>query len=116
MTKRVLLVDDEEEILALLQEFTERLGYEVFLARNGEEASGVLGVEQVDVVVMDVVMPEMDGFALAMWVKEAYPGVRIVGASGKVRPWTEDGAPFDAFLSKPFDFNRFKEVIADEDV
>jgi len=112
--KRVLLVDDEEEVLNLWKEFTEKLGYEAFLARNGIEAAEVLGAEQIDVVVTDVVMPGLDGLALATWIKEAYPDVRVIGTSGRVRPWIGHVAPFDVFLPKPVGFARFKEVLADE--
>ena len=112
--KRVLLVDDEEEILALWKEFVELLGYEALLARNGIEAAEILGVEEVDVVVTDVVMPGLDGLGLATWIKEAYPGVRVIGTSGRVRPWIGHVAPFDVFLPKPVSLERFREVLTEE--
>ena len=114
MKRKVLLVDDEEMILALLRTITETLGHDAFLAHNGVEALEILRTEQVDLVVTDVAMPEMDGLALAALVKETYPGVRVVGISGKVMPPDGQESPFDAFLGKPFKFHQLEEMLTGE--
>ena len=110
--KRILLVDDEESVLAVLQRYAEMLGYQVFLAHDGVEALDILDVEDVDVVVTDVVMPRMDGVTLAKRVKELYPSAFVVGASGQMDPSKEEALPFDIFLGKPFDFRQIREVLA----
>lgn len=113
MRMRVLLVDDEEEILSLLEMSLEELGYESRLARNGAEALEILRTEQVDAVVTDVMMPEMDGLMLATQVKEEYPDVRVIGMSGTMELRVEN-TPFDAFLRKPFSFDALRKAIAGE--
>ncbi len=111
LRKRVLLVDDEETILAVLQRYAEKLGCETLLAHNGAEALDILGVEPVDMVVTDVAMPRIDGLTLAKRVKELHPGVLVVGISGKVDPSNEEELPFDVFLGKPFDFRQLSEAL-----
>jgi len=108
---KVLLVDDEKEILRLLSLFVNQIGHETLQACDGEQAWGMLGIEQVDVMVADVRMPVMDGWTLATRVREAYPGVRIVGIAGMsyVRE-----SPFDVFLGKPFDLHDLRKAISGE--
>ena len=112
--KRVLLVDDEESILAVLQRYTEMLGYEALLAHDGVEALDILGVEEVDTVVTDVAMPQMDGLALAARVKELHPDTLVVGISGKMDPSREEELPFDIFVGKPFGFRQIRDALAGE--
>jgi len=111
MKSRVLLVDDEETILSVLQKYVEKMGYEALLAHNGVEALEILGVEQVDSVVTDITMPRMGGLDLAMWVKELYPAIWVVGISGQMQASAAEELPFDAFLSKPFDFHQFEKAL-----
>lgn len=61
MTKKVLLVDDEEDILDLLRYNLEREGIRVFTAKDGREALKLAGSERPDLVVLDIMMPGMDG-------------------------------------------------------
>ena len=103
MKRRVLLVDDEAEVLDLLRQLMDRIGYESLLAGDAEQALEILRTEKVDVMVTDIVMPGMDGWTLAMRVREAYPDVRIAGISGKVLPRPGE-SPFDVFVDKPFSF------------
>src|SRR3990172_9914310 len=76
MTRRILIVDDEQDILALLRYNLQREGYEVQAARNGrqalEEARGLP-----DIILLDVMMPEMDGFEVARRLKQDSTTSRI---------------------------------------
>ena len=58
---KVLIVDDEPEVRQVLQEFLSGRGYDVLVAESGSEALSVLGVDQPDLVLLDVTMPGMDG-------------------------------------------------------
>lgn len=60
-THKILLVDDEEDILEFISYNLEREGFEVFLARNGVEAIKQADKHKPDLIVLDVMMPEMDG-------------------------------------------------------
>ena len=67
---RVLIVDDNEDNLFLFQEYLEDNGFEVVLARSGMEALNSLGEALVDAIVLDIQMPEMDGFEVCRRLKE----------------------------------------------
>jgi two-component system phosphate regulon response regulator OmpR len=57
----ILVVDDDEQIRATLGEFLKKTGYDVALASNGKEALQHLAAHKVDLIVLDVIMPEQDG-------------------------------------------------------
>jgi DNA-binding response OmpR family regulator len=61
MPKTVMIVDDEERLSALLKTYMEQEGYRAVLARNGREALFLARQERPDLIVLDVMMPEMDG-------------------------------------------------------
>jgi CheY-like chemotaxis protein len=60
--KRILIVEDEEIMIDLLQRKLKAHGYEVLLARDGEEGLKLAKQEKPDLIIMDLVMPKMDGF------------------------------------------------------
>lgn len=74
---RVLVVDDDEDSRRLLAHLLERKGYAVVLADGGASAISTLAKEEVDVVVLDVMMPIMDGFAVCRELKKS-PGTASV--------------------------------------
>lgn len=80
--ENILVVDDEPSLLNLTREVLERQGYRVVCAENARQALEVLENEPVDLLLSDVIMPEMDGYQLAAVVQERYPGVKIQLASG----------------------------------
>ena len=106
MSKKILVADDEPNIVTALEFLLQRNGYEVRVARNGEEAlqrwrerSGV------DLVVSDLVMPEMGGRELATRLRAEAPRLKVLFTSG----YTDDagirqGALENGmgFLGKPF--------------
>ncbi len=61
MKKKVLVVEDDDGLRGLYKEELEEEGYEVLTAKNGKEALQALGKEKPDLVVLDIVMPVMDG-------------------------------------------------------
>lgn len=67
---RVLVVDDDEDSRRLLTHLLERRGYRVFLADGGQAAIDVLSDADVDVILLDVMMPNMDGFAVCRELKK----------------------------------------------
>jgi DNA-binding response OmpR family regulator len=74
---RVLVVDDDEDSRRLLAHLLERKGYSVVLADGGPAAISTLEKTEVDVVVLDVMMPIMDGFAVCRELKKS-PGTASV--------------------------------------
>ncbi len=105
----VLVVDDEDALCTLLQISLQRQGYRVLLAHNGREALTVVDDKKVDLVLLDVMMPEMDGFTTCSELRKR-TDVPVVLLTALNRP--DDivhgfslGA--DDYITKPF---TFKEV------
>lgn len=97
----VLLVDDEAIVVRLLTRALEMAGYVVYAASNGREAVECLEHHPVDIVVSDVIMPVMDGVALASEVAHRWPNVPVLLVTGYVEDARElpTGVPV---LAKPF--------------
>jgi len=78
----ILVVDDETALRELAEEILNNHDYRVLCAKSGVEALKVLETESVDLLLSDVIMPDMDGYQLAEKVTERYPDVKIQMASG----------------------------------
>jgi two-component system alkaline phosphatase synthesis response regulator PhoP len=76
-TPRILLVDDEEDILEFVSYNLQREGFKVFSARNGIEAIQMTGKIKPDLIILDVMMPEMDGIAACEEIRKL-PGCKNV--------------------------------------
>ncbi len=70
MAKRILILDDEPEILTLMQSRLEASGYEVISAHDGEEGLKIIKNSMPDLIITDVAMPQMDGFTFIQEVKK----------------------------------------------
>ena len=80
--KTILVVDDELALLDLTNEILSSHGFNVFCAVSAKEALNILQHETIDIMISDVIMPEMDGYQLAAIVKEKYPEIKVQLASG----------------------------------
>jgi PAS domain S-box-containing protein len=103
----VLLVDDEEAVLEVTAELIRRLGFTVLCARSGKQALEIFARERdrIDVVIVDMIMPEMSGGEVFDQLKRASPRVKVLLASGysiqgQAREIMDRGC--DGFLQKPF--------------
>ncbi len=102
----ILLVDDEEAITGSLEPLFERAGYRVVTAANGQQALQRLESEKVDALILDVLMPLLDGRAVLRQLRQAgnwTPVILLtqVGESTERALALEEGA--DDYLNKPFD-------------
>jgi two-component system alkaline phosphatase synthesis response regulator PhoP len=106
MSIRVLAVDDEPDVLRLIEIKLKKVGFEVLTARDGEEGLNKAVAERPDVVLMDVMMPKMDGFTAAGKIKEQMqspPLILMLTAKGQesdVVRGLSGGA--DDYIVKPF--------------
>lgn len=98
----ILLVDDEELLLTMGQMILSAYGYRVLTASSGEKAFEIFRNSNgnIDLVVTDLVMPQMSGRELSERLRQTAPGVRILCTSGYVRSSQADDE--DAYLQKPF--------------
>jgi len=78
MTQRtVLIVDDDEEILSLMQDFLEADGFHVRTAKNGRETRSVLANTEVNLIVLDIMLPEESGFEVCRQIRQNFDGLLI---------------------------------------
>jgi DNA-binding NtrC family response regulator len=82
MGAKVLLVDDEKDFVEVLAERLENRGFEVRQAFNGEEAINLLNRQDVDVVILDVLMPGKDGVQTLSEIKQLKPLTEVIMLTG----------------------------------
>ncbi|MBD2018299.1 response regulator transcription factor [Microcoleus sp. FACHB-53] len=106
--KRLLLIDDDPNLILLVKDYLEFRGYEVITAENGREALEVLDQDVPDLIICDVMMPEMDGYALVEHVREDprtnWIPVLFLSAKGQSQDKVKGlnkGA--DVYMVKPFE-------------
>ena len=115
--KKILVIDDEERNLRLMEAMLIPLGYEVSLARDGEAALGMVKNISPDLILLDIMMPKMDGFEVARRLKsddetKIIPIVMVTAlqeVEDRVKA-LETGA--DDFLSKPVDKTELRARVA----
>ena len=101
----ILVVDDEDKLLELCTEILSQQGYRVLPANNCTEALQLLDNNKIDLMFSDVVMPDMDGYELALMVAQKYPDIKIQMTSGftddKQSTMTDDTL-HQNLLAKPY--------------
>jgi len=84
MNAHLLIVDDEAEIREMLSRHFRYLGYDVSTAEHGVDALSVLDDRKVDIVISDIIMPEMDGIELLRAIRQQYPMIPVIMMTGYV--------------------------------
>ena len=112
MAARVLLVEDNPANLALMKYLLEASGYTILTATNGREGVVVAQQESPDVILMDLQMPNMNGYEAARQVKEvpALRGVPIIAVTAAAMVGDRDkilARGFDGYIAKPITPERF---------
>lgn len=98
--KIVLCIDDNEDLLECEKEFLESFGYTVLTALSGCKALEVASVHSIDVVVVDYLMPEMDGHEVAIKMRRLRPRAPIIMLSGAVDIPEKALKSVDALIAK----------------
>ncbi|TWC76354.1 phospho-acceptor domain-containing protein [Rhizobium sp. SJZ105] len=111
----VLIVEDEPLILMSTVDMVEELGHTVHEANSAEDALSVLETNRIDMLLTDVGLPGMSGIELARHVRERWPNVRIVFASGDDNAKTASGISDAQQLSKPFSIDGLRQVLGKAD-
>jgi two-component system, cell cycle response regulator CpdR len=101
---RILLAEDEEAMRAYLARALENAGYEVVAVDRGTEALPLLETQHFDLLLSDIVMPEMDGIELAQRCSEVSPSTKVMFITGfaAVTLKANRETPQAKVLSKPF--------------
>jgi DNA-binding NtrC family response regulator len=108
MNASVLVVDDDPAIAQILAEALDEEGYDVRRASNGQQALDEIELEPVDIVISDVVMPQVNGLALTQQLRDADIRTPVVLMSGMLRAIELPGV---SFVSKPFDVDVVLDVV-----
>ena len=106
--RKILVVDDDPSVRTLVRDVLEVEGYSVELAEDGFSALRRIEAERPDCVVLDVMMPGMDGHAVLSRIRSAeggsgLPVVMLTAAADDAQAWQAWSGGVDYFLAKPFD-------------
>lgn len=106
MGKKILVVDDEKTIIDLVRIRLEKNGYKVVTAANGEEALSTAQQEAPDLVILDVMMPEMNGYEVLKRIREDLkmdmPVMLLTAKSTDNDVWEGWQSGVDYYVTKPF--------------
>ncbi|MBK7143275.1 MAG: response regulator [bacterium] len=115
-TAKVLVVDDEPEITDIVETFLAEAGYTVTVENHSRQAIAKAKEFKPDVVILDIMMPDIDGYAICQEIKQdpALASVPIIFLTGKDRN-DDMGRSFkaggDMFIKKPFSCERLLEIV-----
>lgn len=106
--RKILIIDDDEQILPMLAHAMELAGYAAVTALDGREGQRLLEKQHFDLVITDLIMPEREGMETITYIKKNFPAIKIIAISGGGRigpetylpPALELGA--DRAFAKPF--------------
>jgi two-component system response regulator VicR len=108
--KKVLVVDDEPDTLELVKLVLESGGFTTILAKNGKEALRIIEDSKPDAVLLDIMMPDMDGWEVFRKIKERYEGIPIAILTAKAQNIDRllglHVLKVDDYITKPFGKNE----------
>jgi DNA-binding NtrC family response regulator len=108
--KRILIVDDDPEVVEVLRRFLENAAYLVEVATNGEDAVAALTMERPDLVLLDLTMPGMNGVEVLKHVDRSIP-VMIVSGNTDSMPAEALKLGAFAYIPKPVDFTYVEQLV-----
>ncbi len=113
---RILAVDDDGTILRVIEALLIPHGYEVVLARNGQEAIEVMTSTKPDLVLMDIMMPKMDGYTALGAIKndvatKEVPVVMVTAVGQELNKKLAEKLGAAGYITKPFQSPELLEVI-----
>ena len=113
----ILVVDDDDQLRTMLQHMLERLGHEVTLASNGNEALALYRQKQAEVIFLDLIMPGKEGIETITDLRREFPCAKIIAMSGGGRMGPQNYLDLASKLgalrtmSKPFTFAQVQQVV-----
>ena len=102
--KTILIVEDEKDIAEMLSVFLENEGYRTVTAGDGLEGLGLFARERVDLVILDVLLPKLDGFSLCKKIREKsdVPVIMLTALSDEDSQLKGYDLMIDEYVTKPF--------------
>jgi len=114
--KKILVVDDEPDLVETIRFPLEMEGYQVLVAQNGEEGLNQAKRESPDLIILDLMLPKLDGYKVCRLLKfdEKYKHIPILMLTAKAQEkdkllGKETGA--DDYMTKPFDIDKLIEKV-----
>ena len=83
--KHILVIDDEPSLLILFKQFLENEGYSVATAADGREGMHLLREHKPDLIITDIMMPEMDGLEVVQEIRSKYRDIPVIAISGGMK-------------------------------
>jgi putative two-component system response regulator len=116
-TTRILAVDDDDKILRVIEALLIPHGYEVITARNGQEAITSMSIAKPNLVLMDIFMPEMDGYSALGKIKEndatkEVPVVMVTAVGQELNKQLAESLGAAGYITKPFKSAELLEAIS----
>ena len=102
----ILVVDDEKNTRKLLEAVLKRNGYSVFTAENGVTALELMDIQHIDLIILDIMMPGMDGYEFSRELRDSGSTIPILMATAKQLPIDKElgfSAGTDDYMTKPLD-------------
>lgn len=114
-TKRILLVDDDYEIIESLRYALEKEGYEILIARDGNQGLAMAERDDPDLVILDMMMPKRSGFLVLEKLRRSRPVpiriIMITANEGSRHKAYAEMLGVDDYIRKPFPMNRLIESV-----
>ncbi len=117
-TKKILVVDDDPYILMSLEFLMKKNGFDVMVARNGTEALEIVEKQVPDIVLLDIMMPDVDGYAICKHIKSSkkLKDAKVVFMSAKSKE-TDIQKGYDLgaslYVTKPFSTRQLLKQVQD---
>lgn len=117
--KKIMVVDDNEEVITMVKAALEREGYRVIGINNGNDCLKRINQEKPDLILMDIMMPDIDGWEVCKKIKESELIISVPISMLTVKKSEEDiqksleYAHADAHLIKPFSVKEFRNAVQD---
>ena len=117
MAKKILVVDDEPNIVEVITSRLKANNYEVIAAFDGEEAVELTEKEKPDLIILDLMLPKMDGYQVCNQLKtnQGLKDIPIImltsrGKADEIKKGIDKGA--DAYLTKPFNWEKLAGIMS----
>ncbi len=114
---KILVVDDDDLLAGLVEQTLQQAGHEVIWAKEGREAMRLYDPKSIDLVLTDLIMPDMEGLELIAALRKMNDGVKIVAMSGGGRSGPSGYLPIathmgaKAVLKKPFSIELLQQTV-----